>query len=184
MATTLLLVLWSFSPLGSQAFLRVITLELRPATATGSVSYVDPGLAEYWDPSGPFCCTSGTSERFRTIIGVYSSALFRPDIGTQYNKPSKQYDHTISLLGGVERAGRELAVDAWGNIRIPALHQLDGYDANNKFEWVHIGQDSGVLNYSSLIGVIYRGIPPDFEGNTTMLVNQSYHRFSVRSPRW
>lgn len=182
MATSLLIALWSLSPLGSQAFLRVLTLEERPATEIRSLLYVDPGLAEYWDSSGPFCCASGTSERFRTILGVYSSALFRPDIGTQYNRPSEQYDRTISLLGGPERAGRELAVDAWGNIRIPALHRLEGYNPVDEFEWVHIPQDPGVLDYSSLIGVIYRGISPEFEGNTTMLINQSYHKFSVSPP--
>lgn len=176
--TTLLLAMWSLSPLGSQAFLRVLTLDERPATKIGTVSYVNPGLDDYLDPVGPFCCGSGTEERFRTILGVYTSVLFRLDIGTQYNKLSEQYDRTVALLGGQTRAGRELAMDAWGNVRIPALHRLEGYNANNEFEWLQVGEDSGVLDYASLIGTAYRGIPVDFIGNTTFLVNQSYHLLS------
>lgn len=60
-------------------------MEGRTATAVGNLSYTDPGLTDLWDGEGPFCCgASGVAERFRTIIGVYNSALFRPEIATQY----------------------------------------------------------------------------------------------------
>ncbi|KAK4448870.1 hypothetical protein QBC34DRAFT_494943 [Podospora aff. communis PSN243] len=178
LVASFLLAIWSLSPLGSQAVLRVLTVETPTAAAIGNLSYADPGLAELWDGTGPFCCESGSDERFRTIIGVYNSALFRPDIATQYNKKSQQYNRAISMLGGPERAGRDLALDAWGNIRIPALHRLDGYDPLEPDKWIDIPPDQPqVLNYSSLIGLSYRGIPSDFIGNTTMTVNQSYHRF-------
>lgn len=77
------------------------------------------------------------------------------------------------MLGGLERARRDLALDPWGNIRIPVLHRLQGHSPQAPFEWVDIPQDHPAF----LIGVVYRGIPLNFDGNTTMVVNQSYHRF-------
>ena len=177
--TVLLMAIWLFSPLGSQAFLRVLSTEIPTAINEGNVSYVDPGPPEFWDDVGPFCCASGFNEDLKTTSALYSANVFRPDIGTQYNSGDlEQYDRIILSLGGPQRAAQDLAVDAWGNIRIPAIHHLAGYKEGLS-DWIDIPQDSGVLNYSSLIGFIYRGIPSDFEGNTSMLVNQSYHKFSV-----
>lgn len=83
------------------------------------------------------------------------------------------------MLGGERSAAIQAATDNWGNVRIPTLEHLPGYNEKNPHGWVESPWDQKILNYSSLLGDRIEGVDRAVIGNTTFTVQSSYQSFSV-----
>lgn len=84
----------------------------------------------------------------------------------------------MEQVGGSEAALAMARQDIWGNVRVPFLHMLGGYDSDDPFAWVDVPADS-LAPYESLVGVPIRGIPGMRTGNATMILQSSYMTMSV-----
>ena len=114
------------------------------------------------------------------IRALYSSALYDIASATQYvDKTNATYQDTVNTLGGESSAGVEAATDPWGNIRMPNLHALSGFDAREPHRWVDVPWRDSVQNYSSLVGEHLAGLERNLTGNTTFNTTASYLTFSV-----
>ena len=177
--TVILLGLWTFNPLGSQASFRVITLESELSIGTTNVSYFNSTLPFEIENSA-FGGASSISSYAPMLRSLYGSALFNAESGAQYaNLSSPVYDSLLARLGGREAAGELSTMDPWGNVRIPSLKYLPGYDPNRPEAWLNVPWKDGPVNYSSLIGVPFRGIRSSFAGNASFNIGASYHTFDV-----
>jgi hypothetical protein len=115
------------------------------------------------------------------IRALYSSALYDIASATQYvDKTNATYQDIIITLGGESSAGIQAATDPWGNVRMPSLHALSGFDANEPHRWVNVPWQDSVHNYSSLVGEHVAGLGRNFTGNTKLNTTASYLTFSVR----
>ncbi|KAI1408323.1 hypothetical protein F5Y13DRAFT_204858 [Hypoxylon sp. FL1857] len=124
-----LLVLWSLSPLGGQASLRVTNYQDFPIIERLNLSYVDFSNASF-----PYGMGYGDiAPHFDNINSAFLSSLSTP----------------LSV--------RESPMDPWGNIKIPVLESFPGY--TDQIEWVPISGYSETTPYSSLIGVPVANIP-------------------------
>ncbi|CAN9235029.1 unnamed protein product [Alternaria alternata] len=121
-----------------------------------------------------------TATRVRPRLrALYSSALYDVASATQYvDKTNKTYQDIVITLGGESSAGVQAATDLWGNIRMPNLHTLPEFDANEPHRWVNVPWQDSVHNYSSLVGEHFAGLERNFTGNTTFNTTASYLTFS------
>jgi len=110
---------------------------------------------------------------------LFTSAMFSPYASTQYTDPN-----TVSFKNLVTKLGEEaffqsFTSDSWGNVKIPRLEHLPGYDPIHPEKWVDVPYQTQVVNYSSLIGIPTGGVPIDFLGDTSFTMDAYYHNFEV-----
>uniref|UniRef100_L2FM26 Uncharacterized protein n=1 Tax=Colletotrichum fructicola (strain Nara gc5) TaxID=1213859 RepID=L2FM26_COLFN len=107
---------------------------------------------------------------------AYSSVLASTTSQTQYCNGTcgANFTDLIARMGGTRAAAEQVAMDPWGNPRIPSLKHAPGYDAARPEEWLAVPWRESVQEYSSLIGNRYHGLRPEFVGNVTFTIEASY----------
>ncbi|RYN65030.1 hypothetical protein AA0117_g12232 [Alternaria alternata] len=171
-----LLVLWAFNPLGSQSSFRGIYLRDREGSRPGNIAYYNHNISQQVQLNSMFNTATRIMPRIRAL---YSSALYDIASATQYvDKTNATYQDIIITLGGESSAGIQAATDPWGNVRMPSLHALSGFDANEPHRWVNVPWQDSVHNYSSLVGEHVAGLGRNFTGNTKFNTTASYLTFS------
>ncbi|KAF2122095.1 hypothetical protein BDV96DRAFT_640160 [Lophiotrema nucula] len=176
MSSVVLILLWAFNPLGSQASFRGIYLQPKSGSSQGHITFYNANLSTQL-----FLTTfsAGSTRMKPTIRALYSSTLYDFASSTQYVNPTNSTAKDIvSVLGGESSAGIQVASDNWGNVRIPNLRYLSNYDSKDPHKWVTTPWDKTVLNYSSLLGDRVEGVSRTFVGNTTFTIMSSYQQFS------
>lgn len=175
--TLLLIPLWAFNPLGSQASFRSVYLKEQFSSGTRLHSYQNNSF-NYEAEQSALGSASGWESSQPMVRSLYGAALFSPDAGAQYSNGSADgFDDLIRRLGGVEQAFD--GTDLWQNVRVPDITTLPGYDAKNASAWVDVPRDAQVVNYTSIIGLPARDADASFSGNLSFAVNSSYHDFKA-----
>ncbi|KAF5492137.1 hypothetical protein CGCS363_v011365 [Colletotrichum siamense] len=139
-----LFLVWACSPLGAQAFLRMMDTSLVPDPS--------PVYIAYFDTQAPLA--DGVSS------GQGSSVV------DSLNRPKLASLATLyTILVGTPKANKIDAMDLWGNVRIPYL------SADADGTWRSISNNPEEVEYSSLAGVPvhYAGT-----GNATFSLESSY----------
>jgi hypothetical protein len=175
----LLLALWSLSPVGGQASLRALTLEIRVVTNTTEVSYQTSDTTLVMSQTATSGDDALTTEE-NLIITMYGSAQMLSDSGLQYsNGSSDGFDTLLQQLGSADTVLKSSTQDIWGNIRIPVLQLLPGFDPNATNKWVSVPHQEQLISYESLIGIPFR-LSSLNGGNASFSINSTYFRFDVR----
>ncbi|KAF2270982.1 hypothetical protein CC78DRAFT_573352 [Lojkania enalia] len=140
-----LLFLWSLSPLGGQASLRLMERGNMPYYKSAKLRYMTTG------PAGTFWGLATTYEgngKFADAGALYSAALLAP----QATKTGPR--------------------DPWGNVKIPSLDLLNGSNADAA-GWINIPSNiSSPETFSSLVGLPIVGLPTD--GTSDFNIESSY----------
>ncbi|KAH8596751.1 hypothetical protein B0O99DRAFT_619841 [Bisporella sp. PMI_857] len=124
-----LIVLWSLSPIGSQAVLYILEAPLSPVISEVNVSYINTRQQSYAAPDGIF---KGTW--FSGFTMLFGSSLLAPT------------------------AVKASSMDLWGNVKIPYYSSVINTTAKpDENGWIQI-EASANLSYSSLFGVPLSGI--------------------------
>ncbi|EKJ74661.1 hypothetical protein FPSE_05129 [Fusarium pseudograminearum CS3096] len=172
--TLVLFVLWTFSPLGGQAVLRTIRTKSHISSQEHKISYIPAADAgpplnfALWESS------STRGDQLGRILPMFGAALSAPNALAQAsNGSSKRFDAVIKQLGGVDVASKDAKVDLWGNVRVPEITQLPGYNNLDLYNWIKVPSDQ-LATYESLIGIPIRGIPSNSAGNFTLQISASY----------
>ncbi|USW57938.1 hypothetical protein Slin15195_G112570 [Septoria linicola] len=141
----LLLMLWAFSPLGSQASLRIIWTEASYTHTTTQVHYVD----------------------FMSRYGLRSSAGSGQPVIT-----SAVYSLFASALLS-NRATQQSAQDQYGHVKIPIYQDVKSGPVNtNGTLWHDVPLEDDQVVWSSLQGIPVSGIPQS--GHSTFVINTAY----------
>ena len=149
----------------------------REGSRPGNIAYYNYNLSQQVQLNSIFDTETRSKPRIRAL---YSSALYDVTSATQYvDKTNATYQDTVITLGGESSAGVEAATDPWGNVRMPNLHALSGFDAREPHRWVDVPWRDSVQNYSSLVGEHLAGLERNLTGNTTFNTTASYLTFSV-----
>ena len=176
-SSLILIVLWAFNPLGSQASFRGVYLTDTIGHGVGRISYYNYNLTTQFSLSnfGP------AATRSKPVIrALYSSALYDVMSNTKYvDQNNASFKDAIMKLGGFQAAGIQAATDPWGNLRIPSIEYLDTYDSAIPNEWVQVPWMDNLQNYSSLVGDRFEGLDRSFTGNTTFNMTSSYQSLDV-----
>lgn len=117
-----ILFVWCFSPLGSQAVLRVITMAVDDSTFPIQSVSVDT-FSEYQYGGADGSGQAATAIAFPTIASML----------------------TASLLSTRNQ-------DIWGNVRFPNMEQLEAGSASNSSDWLAMPDTTTNLTYASLAG--------------------------------
>lgn len=129
----LLLAIWSMSPLGGQAALRVVSFRPRAQNTTTDFQYLDlmssPSTIAHEAPE--YKATYGNS-----IYAIFNAALSSP--------------------GSAKQASQ----DAYRNLRIPMIEPLAASRNSDEHGWYDLPLGSNVT-YSSLTGLPYLGVQPN-----------------------
>ncbi|RBR00385.1 hypothetical protein FVER53590_07600 [Fusarium verticillioides] len=177
------IVIWSLSPLGGQAALRSLGLQQNPiSTKTPATYYLgnNRSLVQLYYRTGAGVFQGVVDERYlitdmRTVL---SASFLTQDVRVSHaNTSSPRYNETVTGLGGKWEASRKGRMDLWGNIRIPFLELLPGYDSDDPNAWISVPEDE-VVPYASLIGLPIRGGSFEGPGNSTMTVHFHYQTLS------
>jgi hypothetical protein len=179
-SSILLILVWAFNPLGSQASFRGVSLVERVGMGTGEITYLSPDLIAGLQNRSIFGFTRDPTATLPLVRPLYISAVYDIIAKTQYvNQSSQAYQDIILSLGGRQAAGAQASMDPWGNVRIPHLEYLDTYQTTDPYEWHKTPWTKEVQNWSSLIGDPLQGLNRTFIGNTTFKITSSYQKFTV-----
>ncbi|KAI8270934.1 hypothetical protein K4K58_006729 [Colletotrichum sp. SAR11_239] len=172
--TVSLVLIWAFNPLGSQASFRSLHLHPQSAAATATLGYRNYSVETLG--VGALMGASGWSWISPASKIAYSSVLASTTAQTQYCNGTcgANFTDLIARMGGTRAAAEQVAMDPWGNPRIPSLKHAPGYDAARPEEWLAVPWRESVQEYSSLIGNRYHGLRPEFVGNVTFTIEASY----------
>lgn len=174
MWTLCLLLLWAFNPLGSQASLRSLYLRSNTSTQNSTIGYKNYTLSHMVATTG-LMGSSGWKSTGPGSKLTYNGVLTAVDSATQYcNGSCSGFDDLVVRLGGPERAAAQVAMDPWGNPRIPKIQHIPGYDITSSGKWLEVPWNQSIQEYSSLIGNRYYGVDPRFVGNVTFTIGASY----------
>lgn len=195
-STLVLLVLWSFNPVGGQASLRSLKRDTPTKAMSDVLRYMnlDPLISLRHD----VLQGSSSIAYYRPLLAsIFGSALYSPEAALQYLTGS---DQEVNLTSGMNRLGGPVMAiqksqqDVWGNVRIPVLHLLRGYSADHADTWTEVPEDE-IPSLSSLIGIplrnavpvetvlnsanLQRVAPSNNGANITLEIETNYHRFQV-----
>lgn len=129
-SSLVLALVWSLSPLGGQATLRVLLQQPEAHRSVATLPYLDVN----------------TTFPSRFIVSSYGglqipvNALFTGSLGAS---------------GQV----RNSTLDSWGNVKIPMMERLPGYKGAGSTEWVELGENPESAVYSSLLGIPIANLP-------------------------
>lgn len=143
----LLIVIWSLSPLGGQASLRVVGSRMQASTITRTLQYVNTSMDEMPYIGGD------TASQFVPVNALFGAAL----VGASSSSTS--------------------SVDAWGNMRIPWIENLNSSTADAE-GWVSIPQLNSSDDYTSLIGLPLSMISDASNLTTSFDIETSYWTLS------
>ncbi|KAI8964326.1 hypothetical protein F5Y11DRAFT_102623 [Daldinia sp. FL1419] len=147
-----LLIIWALSPLGGQASFRIITYRDIPIPQNLTLDFLD-----FSNASSPVALSSVD---IVNLLDVIDSSF------------------VSSLVSSASIS--QSPMDPWGNIKIPFIENLPGYDSANEDEWIPYSGYTETTPYSSLIGVPVSNIPKT--GNTEFTVEASY--WNIRCPEF
>jgi hypothetical protein len=176
-SSVVLILLWAFNPLGSQASFR--GAYLRPATGTsyGQIAYHVPDLTMQLMLS-PYAGASSRSKP--SIRALYSSTVYDYISTTQYVDPTHNATKEMMIvLGGERSAAVQAAMDNWSNVRIPSLEYHSDYNTNDPQQWLATPWNQKVMNYSSLVGDRVDGVDRSTTGSTSFTTSSSYQKYDV-----
>lgn len=143
-----LLIVWAFSPLGSQAILRVLSSSLEPRVSTSTIVNYDNLHA----------------------VGMPTQSVMTG--GDQY--PARAFNQYIKTIFGaliVSPVSTKIgSMDQWGNVKIPFLPIKDD-NTNVSSEWKDVTYDTSLERFSSIAGLPVANVP---FGNTTFSIESSY----------
>lgn len=178
-ASVAFVLLWAFNPLGSQASFRLAYLHTSVGFEHGIITTVDPNIDKL--PRNIMFDTRLGTNRFRpTVQALYASAVYDVISRIQnVDNTTSEYLDLISILGGQKSAGVQAAMDIWGNLRIPNIDYLPGYDAKHPEEWLEVPWRTSVQNYASLIGDVFEGVRRGRNGLTAFNLTSSYQSLDV-----
>ena len=126
-----LIILWSLSPIGSQAILYILESPLEPTLSSVDVGYINTRQQSYAAPDGAFRGTWFSG--FTMLLG---SSLLAPT------------------------AVKTSSMDLWGNVKIPYYSSiLNSSTAVSEDGWVKI-PDNFTPTHSALFGIPLSGIQP------------------------
>ncbi|KAF2754488.1 hypothetical protein EJ05DRAFT_143158 [Pseudovirgaria hyperparasitica] len=177
-----LIAIWLLSPAGGQAVLRALTLHTPVLTASYPLTYhpssaigIPLDTLTWGSASSGFYGAAGGVVRmaFGAVISAPNAAALLVNGTTT----AGSFDEAVERLGGVEKVLAAARTDIWGNVRMPLLEMLPGYDAGKPGEWVDVPTDQ-VPVYESLVGVPVRGVPMGEVGNLTFGIAAAYTRLT------
>ncbi|KAG9557821.1 hypothetical protein KCU71_g10615, partial [Aureobasidium melanogenum] len=145
----LLIAIWSLSPLGGQASLRIVGSNLQANDTTRQLQYVN------------------TSSN--VLNGIYAGA----DTASQFVPVNALFG--AALVGASSSSSS--SVDAWGNMKIPWIENLDPLMADAE-GWYSIPQLNSTDGYTSLIGLPLSMIPDASNLTTSFDIETSYWTLS------
>ncbi|KAF2137023.1 uncharacterized protein K452DRAFT_279190 [Aplosporella prunicola CBS 121167] len=176
----LLIALWTLSPVGGQAILRSISLERSVEKTNHALIYHPVNNITSFSQS-PWVGPSGTNSLFGQVRALFGTALSSfSSLPLFSNGSDPDFENTIAQLGGKAETIKAIQTDVWGNVRIPFLQLLPGYNRSDLYQWVNVPTEE-VPPYESLIGVPIRGLPMGVVGNMTLQLSTFYTAFKCTS---
>lgn len=170
--TLCLILLWVFNPLGSQASLSGVYLMDRYENGVRNLSIADASGVSRVD------LQFGLDPNAAANM-VYTTAFASIESSTQYvDTSSDGFQREVVRLGGTKSLSQSTVMDPWGNVRMPKLKSLKGYDIKSPEEWINVPLDE-LANYTSLVGVPVSGIPLSSTENLTFSLNTQVETFVV-----
>ncbi|KAI1655526.1 hypothetical protein F4813DRAFT_161875 [Daldinia decipiens] len=142
-----LMFIWALSPLGGQASFRIITYRDIQIPHNLTLSFLD-----FSNASSP---NSLSSVDVINLLDVIDSSF------------------VSSLVSPASIS--QSPMDPWGNIKIPFIENLPGYDSAGEDEWIQFSGYSEATPYSSLVGIPIANIPKI--GDTEFTIEASYWNF-------
>ncbi|KAF2811718.1 uncharacterized protein BDZ99DRAFT_560049 [Mytilinidion resinicola] len=142
----LLLLLWSLSPIGGQASLRVLDFGTSTSTYPQTIQFLDRNSSFNPRDYGDHRLEADGQTSIATMDALYVSALLSP------------------------LTTRTSPVDTWGNVKIPMLEHLSNLTKDAE-GWQQVGTEDQTV-FSSLIGVPQTAVPLDHQ--TTFSMETSY----------
>ncbi|KAG9656730.1 hypothetical protein KCU64_g5671, partial [Aureobasidium melanogenum] len=152
-----LILLWSLSPLGGQASLRIIGMSKNANSTTRLFQYVNTS-SEILDLDDPTYAISNPDIASRNvpINALFSAALVGASSGSSASQGS---------------------IDTWGNTKIPWIESLDPSLADAE-GWYSIPQLNSSDDFTSLIGVPFSIVPDATNLTTSFKIETSYWTLS------
>ncbi|KAH6689645.1 hypothetical protein F5X68DRAFT_254096 [Plectosphaerella plurivora] len=146
-----LIVLWAFSPLGTQALLRTLYTEMVEGTTPLNITYRDA-----------MCDTGLLSIFFETVDSPAINSQYFLSVASTLVSLLKMPDHT-----------RMSAMDPWDNVKIPFYMEDNQMSEMSDEGWQILASapDQGHEHVSALVGVQIDDVPI---GNTTLAVESTY----------
>jgi hypothetical protein len=145
-----LLLIWAFSPLGSQSILRILGSHLESTESISTVTYYD-NLHE----SGFASITVEDNKYTKEVADLFF-----------------QYLNTLFSAALVTSETTKLdTMDHWGNVKIPFFSHAETGSESAGTEWQELSQVSDLERYSSLVGIPVVNLSP---GNTTLSIESTY----------
>ncbi|OJD33152.1 uncharacterized protein BKCO1_3300089 [Diplodia corticola] len=177
--TAVLVVIWSLSPAGGQAVLRSVEPEVHKQHRDYPLSYYPSGSLFDNMAASPFVGASGSTWAKGKLHRAVDAAISSLDATVLFSKgTSPGFDAAVQRLGGEEQAAQSAQSDPWGNVRIPFLHLLPGYNEEDRGAWIDVSQTE-IAPYSSLIGHTIRGVPQSSVGNISLSLQTVYQTLSA-----
>ncbi|KAI5200955.1 hypothetical protein E4T39_05451 [Aureobasidium subglaciale] len=155
-----LFLLWSLSPLGGQASLRILETTASSRTEVGSpVLYLPTGGMSYHAVANDILMTGDAATPLAAINSLYSANLLAP--------------------ASVKTSG----VDTWGNIKIPRLSTVDGSTLSSD-GWSTIPRLTSADNYTSLSGLPLAGLVREVRTLQELTFEYAYLDIKCPSPAY
>ncbi|KAF6842611.1 hypothetical protein CMUS01_02927 [Colletotrichum musicola] len=129
-SSLVLALVWSLSPLGGQATLRVLLQQPEAQRSSATLPYL------------------GVNTPFPSRFIVSSFGGLQIPVNALF---------TGSL--GASSQVRNSTLDSWGNVKIPMMERLPGYKGPGSKDWVELGEHPESAVYSSLLGIPIAGLP-------------------------
>jgi hypothetical protein len=182
--TLLLVVLWPFGYIGSQAVLHSLNTQPNFTTKPIPLSYMstDPRVATQYDslPGVPDF-VNGDSEP----QALFASVLFSTSAQMQHLNGTPQqasFDDLLNEVGGVNSAIQKSLRDPWGHPRIPIPDLLPGFK-NGSDSWIEVPQDR-ILPSSSAFGIPIIDMPSSEIGSSNFTIRSAFTEFKVSLPNF
>ncbi|KAH9988759.1 hypothetical protein F4779DRAFT_638277 [Xylariaceae sp. FL0662B] len=146
------ILVWSLSPLGSQASLRILCTTNQTYTTTSTVRYLDTGPLRH-----SFIYQAlGHEPTRKWLDGLADVEMF-----TALNQPASVYDRPM---------------DSWGNVKVPWIDTPDTEQSNAWNEKVNV---KNADSFSSLLGIPIHELPPS--GTKDLILETSYLKLACSS---
>ena len=144
-----LLALWSLSPLGGQAALRVVSAELEITSADAGVQYLDVSNSTFL-----LAGASGAASFYSSVSAVFNGALISP--------------------ASTKSSGQ----DVFGNFKVPMIEQMATQTTSHPDGWFEYNNSSNAI-YSALLGLPVLGPQAGTDSNFTVETSYVYPNCSV-----
>ncbi|KAK8174775.1 hypothetical protein BC567DRAFT_296652 [Phyllosticta citribraziliensis] len=183
--TVMLLAIWAFSPAGGIAVDQILSLRNNFDTANVPLIYYPNTAVGNLTVQSLVSSASGLRSSTVDRAMMYGSVLTDPGVSLLAAEASSP-DVERKLNATIERITPKAATngtrhDLWGNVRIPFLHALPGFDEKKPYDWVKVSLTK-ITQFSSLLGMPIRGINDTGAGNMTLQLSSCYH--SLECSAW